>query len=98
MYIQLDKSDLEQKKYKAVFYDDKRRKLLTVHFGARGYSDFTQHQDEERKMRYLDRHQAKENWEDPFSAGSLSRWLLWNKKSISASYNDYLKRFNLKKY
>jgi hypothetical protein len=28
--------------------------------------------------------------------GSLSRWTLWNKKTLSASIADYKKRFNLK--
>ena len=97
MYIQLDKSNREDKKYKAIFFDDKRRKLLTSHFGAKGYDDYTYHQDDERKNRYLQRH-SNENWEDFTSSASLARYLLWNKKSISASFNDYLKRFNLKKY
>jgi hypothetical protein len=97
VYVQLDKSNREEKKFKAVFYDDNRKKILTTHFGAKGYQDYTMHYDDERKRLYLERH-SKENWNDPFSAGSLSRWLLWNKKSISASYNDYIKKFNFKKY
>lgn len=97
MYAQLDKSDREDKKYKMIFYDNNRKKVLTTHFGAKGYQDYTMHQNDERKMRYLDRH-SKENWNDYMTAGSLSRWLLWSKKSLSASYTDYLKKFNLQKY
>lgn len=98
MYVQLDKSDREGKKYKAVFYDNNRKKIMTTHFGAKGYQDYTQHQDDERKQLYINRHEKNENFNDYMSAGSLARWLLWNKKSISASYNDYIKRFNLMKY
>lgn len=98
MYVQLDKSDRETKKYKAIFYDDNRKKIITTHFGAKGYQDYTNHQDDERKQLYLNRHEKNENWNDFTSSGSLARWLLWNKRSISASYNDYIKKFNLKKY
>ena len=30
-----------------------------VYFGAAGYSDFTQHKDEARKQRYINRHKKK---------------------------------------
>lgn len=97
-YIQLLKSKVDGKKYTAIFYDEKRTKIKTLHFGAAGMSDFTKHKDVERKQRYLDRHSANEKWNDYMTAGSLSRWILWNKPSLSASYNDYIKKFNLKKY
>lgn len=97
VYVQLLKSDQAGKKYKAIFYDEARKKIKTTQFGATGYSDYTKHKDEERKQRYLDRHK-NENWSDYKSAGSLARYILWNKPSVSASYNDYLKKFNLRKY
>jgi len=96
--VQLTKSDIKGKKYTAIFYDDNRKKIKTTHFGSAGMSDYNKHKDDDRKQRYLDRHSANENWNDYMSAGALSRWILWNKPTISASYNDYLKRFNLKKY
>jgi len=98
VYVQLNKSKIEGKKYTAVFYDEQRKKIKTVNFGASGMSDFTKHKDEERKERYISRHSANEKWNDYMTAGSLSRWILWNKTNLSASYNDYLKKFNLKKY
>ena len=33
-----------------------------VHFGARGYDDYTTHKDPERMRRYVARHRAHENW------------------------------------
>ena len=88
------------KKYTAVFYNKEGKKIKTTHFGFRSQkdpnNDFTKHGDEERKQRYLDRHRARENWNAPMTAGALSRWLLWNKRSFNASKSDYLKRFNLK--
>ena len=66
-----------------------------IYFGAAGYSDFTQHKNEERKNRYILRHEKNENWTKTGidSAGFWSRWLLWNKPSIKSSYQDIKKRF-----
>jgi len=98
VYIQLKKSTNPEKKYMAIFYDEQRKKIKTTHFGSAGMSDYTKHKDDERKNRYLTRHSANETWNDYMTAGSLSRWILWNKPTLSASYNDYIKRFGLKKY
>ena len=98
LYTQIMKSDLDNKKYKAIFYNKDRSKVKTTHFGAKGMNDYTIHKDDERKERYLARHKVNEDWNDYTSAGSLSRYLLWNKPSLSASFNDYLKKFKLKKY
>ena len=59
-------------------------------------SDFTKHRDPARKERYLKRHKANENWNNPLTAGALSRWILWNKPTLSASIKDFEDRFNLK--
>ena len=101
VFVQLKKSEIDGKKYTAVFYDDDRKKIKTTHFGQAGAKDFTSHGEdaEERKKLYLERHKnGNENWADYKSAGSLSRYILWNKPSVSASYNDYLKKFKLSKY
>jgi hypothetical protein len=84
-----------KKKMKAIFYKD-GKKIKTVTFGALGMSDFTKHKDKDRKQNYLVRHRARENWNDPMTAGALSRWILWNKPSLKESISDYLKRFKLK--
>jgi|TARA_R100000951_G_C2641916_1_gene181250 hypothetical protein len=98
VYVKLSKSNIDGKKYTAIFYDDDRKKIKTSHFGSAGMSDYTKHKDDERKQRYLDRHRNNENWNDYMTPGSLSKNILWNKPTINASYNDYLKKFNLKKY
>ena len=66
-----------------------------IYFGAVGYSDFTIHKDPDRKQRYINRHEKNENWTKSGidSAGFWSRWLLWNKPTIKASYQDIKKRF-----
>ena len=67
----------------------------TVHFGATGYQDFTQHGDEERKASYLARHKTREDWtlEGAQTAGFYARWLLWNKPSVAANIAGLNRRF-----
>jgi len=81
-------------KYVATFETDRREK--NVGFGAKGMKDYTLFsplEREERKRRYLARHRAREDWNSPDSPGALSRWILWNKPTVSASIRDYKKRF-----
>jgi hypothetical protein len=82
-------------KLTAIFFDGDK-KIKTTNFGAKGASDFTKNKDPERKKRYLDRHRKRENWNSYMTAGSLSRYVLWNKESLNASIKDYVKRFKLK--
>lgn len=81
------------KKYVATFETNGRTKKVS--FGARGYSDYTMHHDDTRRSRYLMRHRSRERWSDPTSPGALSRYVLWNKRSVRASIADYKRRFNL---
>ena len=50
-----------------------------IHFGQLGFQDYTKHQDEERRKRYLARAtKIKGNWKnDKYSPNSLSISLLW---------------------
>jgi hypothetical protein len=67
-----------------------------VSFGDNRYSDYTQHHDDERKRRYLTRHQSAENWRNLETAGAWSRWLLWNQPSIAQSARDMERRFGIR--
>ena len=66
--ILIKPSKKADKKFDAVIDGNK-----TVSFGAKGYSDFTQHKDPARKQLYLKRHKARENWTEPTTAGSLGK-------------------------
>ena len=92
--VVIKKSTDPKKKLMAIFSLENGR-TKTIHFGAAGMSDFPTHKDEARKRRYLARHRARENWDDPMTAGALSRWILWNLPSRQASIRAYKKRFNL---
>jgi hypothetical protein len=96
--IKIIKSPKKEKKYRAVFM--KNGKLKSVDFGAAGYQNYggvgkSRHLDTERKKRYIQRHKARENWNDPTTAGALSRYILWNKPTFRQSVNDYRLRFGL---
>ena len=100
--VTISRSSNSEKKLMAVFEDSEGKKIKTTHFGQRGASDYTKHGDKERMQRYLERHgggtttSTKEDWKDPTTAGALSRWILWNKPSLKASFDDYKSRFGLK--
>lgn len=82
-------------KFKAVFPEGK-----TVHFGRKGYSDYTIHKDPVRMKRYLVRHggssapgargtrsRRREKWgrSGQYTAGFWSRWLLWSRPSLKGA-------------
>ena len=92
--LSIKKSTRPEKKYMATFLMENGREK-TTHFGAAGYDDFRTHRSEERKQAYLQRHRSNENWSDPTTAGSLAKYILWNKPTLEASIRDYKERFNL---
>ena len=65
-------------------------------FGAAGMDDFTLTGDKDQRLRYLMRHRKNENWNNPKSAGALSRYILWgDSTSIAENLAAYKRRFNL---
>ena len=95
MKVEIKPSTRKDKKFMAIFTDDDK-KVKTTHFGSKGMSDYTINKDKDRKKLYLDRHRKNENWNSYMTAGSLSRWILWNLPTIKTSIADYKKRFKLK--
>lgn len=93
--VNIFKSLKPKKKFTATFLNKEGKIIKTTHFGARGYSDYTIHKDNARKERYIARHKKREKWDDMFSAGALSRWILWNNKNLKSSIKDYKKKFSL---
>ena len=54
----------------------------TIHFGDSKYLDYTQHHDKERRNRYIERHQTREDWQNYRTPGFWARWVLWNQPTI----------------
>jgi len=99
--LSIKPSDRPTKKYVATFCtcegptkccDNDRKK---VHFGSSTSKTFLDHKDEKKRLAYVARHRVNENFNDPLTAGSLSRYILWNKTTLSASIADFKRRFNL---
>jgi len=100
-FIRITKSNRTGKKLMASIETDNNR-ILNIHFGAKGYGDYPYYHMNEgvsyanmKKKAYIARHRVREDWNNPISAGALSRWILWNKSTIDASIIDYRKRFDL---
>ena len=90
-----------EKKYTATFCkcekknECKGKNHKVVHFGYKGSTTFIDSRDEKKKAAYIARHKVNENWNDPTSAGALSRWILWNLPTLSASIAFFKKKFKL---
>ena len=83
MKIIIAESTRKNKKYKANVEGEKK----AVHFGQKDADDYTKTKDETQRDSYIARHGSKENWgrSGVMTPGWLSRWLLWEKKTLPAA-------------
>lgn len=88
------------KKFVAVFEDDDGRRRST-HFGAAGYGDFTLYWKRspalarEKRAQYIARHGATEDWSDPTTPATLSRFVLWERPTVAQAVKALKRRFVL---
>jgi len=100
-------SKRKDKKYVAYFKIGEGREKA-VHFGSAGMRDYTLINDknsqfyikekaarEKVKAAYIRRHEKRENWNDPVTAGALSRWILWELPSFAGSIKKFKNKFKL---
>jgi hypothetical protein len=89
MYI--TQSERKDKRYVATFDNGKK-----VHFGLKNGQTYIDHLDKAKRDAYLKRHQKNEDWTNPYTAGALSRWILWgDSTNINKNISDFKKRFNV---
>ena len=93
--LHIKRSPAKGKKWRATFYEPRTHTYIHTDFGAAGMSDYTIHRDPLRKERYLERHKKNEDWNNPLSAGALSRYILWEYPSFDKAVREYKHRFNL---
>ena len=93
--VRIVPSPREEKKLRAMFTESETGKTKHTDFGASGMLDYTQTRDKDARDRYRTRHKKDLLTQDPTRAGYLAWYILWNKETISASENDYRKRFNM---
>lgn len=99
--VVISRSPKANKKLQAVIYhNDGRRK--TIHFGSSKHEDYTTYykRDQtlaaERRENYIKRHKKREDFssEGVFTAGFLSRFVLWEKPTIDAAVRQLNDRFS----
>lgn len=88
--IYLYKSEKPDKLYKMKFENK------TVHFGSgkpTGKGNYIMHKDDKIKSNWIKRHSVRENWNDPKTAGALSRHILWSEKTLDKSIKHFENKF-----
>jgi len=88
----LSTSTRPEKKYMVFDYENPDK---VIHFGQKGFSDYTLHKNPLRKKAYVLRHKVREDWTDLTKAGTWSRYLLWGEPTLDASIKAMEKRFNI---
>lgn len=85
----IEPSTRKGKRFQATYASGK-----VVHFGQAGGQTYIDHGDKMKRAAYLARHEKRENWNDPFSAGSLSRYLLWgDSTNMETNHQAFMKKF-----
>lgn len=94
--VKFRKSTRDGKRLMALFYKD-NKKFKTVHFGSgklTGRGTYLEHKDDKIKKAWIARHKVRGDFKNPYSASSLSYWILWNKKTLSKSIESYKDHFD----
>tara|TARA_R110000765_G_scaffold271585_5_gene370353 strand:- start:1840 stop:2136 length:297 start_codon:yes stop_codon:yes gene_type:complete len=93
----IEKGTAKNKKLKAIFYDEKDKKIKTTQFGDKRYSDYTITKDKAQRSRYRSRHKGSLSKTDFYSPAHLSYYILWGDSSSRATnIKQYKKMFKLK--
>lgn len=98
--LEVRPSTSKGKKYDAVF-EISPNKLRKVSFGGKNYGDYIKYSlddhdlaDQKRKA-YIARHKVNEDWSDPMKPSSLSRYILWEYRTLPEAIRKYKSRFNI---
>lgn len=94
MKVSLKPSDRADKEWMVTIKQPNKR--VTLYFSQRGASSYVHHRSIKKRREWLAQHKNKDftisGVEDP---RWWSRWLLWNKFSISAAKKDINERFGI---
>ena len=96
MNLYIYESATINKRFVAVFVENDIIKF-TSNFGSKTGATFIDHGDIIKRSNYLKRHSAlNEDWNNPTSAGALSKWILWGESDdIYNNIELFKKRFKL---
>ncbi len=90
--MKIEDSTRKGKRFVATYADGTK-----VHFGSFGASTFIDGKRTEiERKNYLKRHDVREDFNNPKSAGALSAALLWGKnKSLEKNHQEFMKKFKI---
>lgn len=91
--IKVVRANDNKHKYMAVIDDNSKQRL--VRFGSYGMSDYTIHKDDERKQRYIARHQAREDWSKSgrLTPGFWAKHYLWTYTSKDKALEEIRRKY-----
>ena len=89
--MEITTSNKKDKRYTATFKDGKK-----ISFGSKGAKTYVDSATQQTKDAWIARHKVRENWNDPKTAGSLAKHILWgNSKSLKENIKTFKKKFNV---
>ena len=96
MNLYIYESARKDKRFLAIFVENDNIKFK-INFGSKNGMTFVDHGDILKRENYLERHSAlNEDWENPTTAGALSKWILWGQSpNINTNIELFKKRFKL---
>tara|TARA_B110000285_G_scaffold213827_1_gene258543 strand:+ start:50 stop:319 length:270 start_codon:yes stop_codon:yes gene_type:complete len=84
-------STRQGKRYMATFKDG-----TIIHFGLKGGSTYIDEGDKQKRSAYIARHRVNEDFNNPKTAGSLSRHILWgDSTSLSKNISAFKSKFKV---
>jgi len=93
MKVTINKSNLKDKKYTAIFQDGDK-KIKTIHFGLKGSTTYLDTGDDKLRSAYRARHQAVYNKSPAMSASRLSYEIIWgNSRDVNKNIASYKKKY-----
>ena len=104
VFVKFSPSTNPKKKLMAQFFNKENKKVKTTHFGSKPNKDFTIYSKESKEIakkernKYIARHQVRENWSQSgkTTAGALSRFVLWEKPTVTGGQRAFANRYGLK--
>ena len=90
--MKIENSNRKDKRYVAVFDNG-----VKVNFGLLGGKTYIDEGNKLKRSNYLARHgNSNEDWNNPYTAGSLSRFILWGDYlTLEKNIKAFNKRFNV---
>tara|TARA_R110000765_G_scaffold382844_1_gene474092 strand:- start:497 stop:787 length:291 start_codon:yes stop_codon:yes gene_type:complete len=92
--ISVKRTPGERKEFKAAFILNNGREKL-VRFGTSSNFVTNNKKTPADRLAYIARHRKNENWNNYMTPGSLSRWLLWEDRSLNTNVRNFRKRFKI---